>query len=94
MRQIAHAGVGLEEALAGIGLDFARRNAQQSRFARAVAPDQRHALAKTDGKVRIRNQRFAAKGEGDVLKQEKRGSSHRRYVGYCAAQRKGRVGGY
>ena len=45
LRQVAHRGARLHEALAPVGLDQPRRDLQQRRLARAVAPDQADPLA-------------------------------------------------
>ena len=73
--QVAHGGVGLEEAQAVIGLDFAGGDFQQRRFAGAVAPDQAQPVAALHREVGGIDQRLAAKSEADAL-QDENGRSH------------------
>ena len=49
LRQVAHQRSGLHENGATVRFDQPRRDFQQGRFARSVAPDQRHALTGRDG---------------------------------------------
>ena len=58
--------IGLHEALALVGRDLAGGDSQQRRFAGAVAPDQRDALAGRDGDLGAFQQRRHAEGEMDV----------------------------
>ena len=96
LRQVAHGGARLHEALAPVGLDQARGDPEQRRLARAVAPDQAHPLPRRHSELRPLQQRRAAKGELDVAELEKgRGGCHcRRCIApsrrdVCAAARGG-----
>ena len=74
LRQVADAGVRLQEAHAGIGLDLAGGDLEQRRLAGAVAADEAGSLAALDGEVGSREQgRAAAEREGDVLERQERG---------------------
>ena len=74
LRQIAHQRARLHENRAAVGLDQPGRDLEQGRFARAVAADQRHALAGRDRQLRAGQQRRAAEGERDVFELQKRRS--------------------
>ena len=64
--EIGHRQARLHEALARIGRDLAGGDAQQRRFAGAVAADQRDALARRDRQLRAGEQRRDAEREVDV----------------------------
>src|SRR6202035_2232323 len=68
LRQVAHHGSGLDEHGTAVRLDKRRRDLQQGRFAGSIAPDQRYALIRTDGKLRAREKWGAAEGQGDIFK--------------------------
>ena len=70
LRQIVDRRAGLGEALSGIGLDEPGGDAQQGRFARAVAPDEADPVAGRDGQPRAGKQRRHPEGEADVLQQK------------------------
>ena len=72
LRQIADGRARLHEAAAAIGFDYACRDLQQRRLARAVAPDQADALGRRHRKLDTCEQRRAAKGELDVLQLDQR----------------------
>ena len=74
LREIAHGGVGLEEAHALVRLGLGGGDAQKGRFARAVAADEGQPLAGRDGKLRPLQQGLAADGEFNALKRQKWGS--------------------
>ena len=74
LRQIADQRAGLHEHGAAIGLDQACCDLEQGRFARAVAPDQRHPLARRNAEFRRSQKRRAAEGECDVFELKKRRS--------------------
>ena len=65
--QVAHGGVGLEEAHALVRLGLGGGDAQKGRFARTVAADQRQPLAGRDGNLRPLQQGLAADGEFNAL---------------------------
>ena len=71
--QIAEGDAGLQEAAAGIGLDQPGGELQQRRLAGAVPPDQAEPLAGADRQFGAAQERRAAKGEPNVLKDEKGG---------------------
>jgi hypothetical protein len=56
-----------DKPLAGIGLDLPGGDAQQSRFARAVAPDQADPVAGCNRQSRAGKQWRHTEGEADVL---------------------------
>jgi hypothetical protein len=70
LRQVAQRGAGLEPTGAAIRLDEAGGEPQQGGLARAIAADQRQALAFGDGELGTCQQGVAAKGQGDVAKIE------------------------
>ena len=72
LRQIAHQRARLHEHRAAVRLDQTGRDLEQSRFARAIASDQRHALAGRDRQLRPGQQRRAAEGECDVFELQER----------------------
>ncbi len=74
LRQVAHQRARLDKHRAAIGLDQPGGNPQQSRFAGAVAADQRHALAGRDRQFGPGEQRRAAEGQRDVFELQKRRS--------------------
>ena len=86
LREVAHRRARLREARAAVGLDEPRRDLEQGRLARAVAPDQAHALALADRELGAFEQRRAAEGEVDVLQREQ-GRGHARRL-----RRRGRGG--
>ena len=62
-------------------LPQAGSNPEECRLARAVAPNQGHALAGTDGKLGALEQRRAAEGEVNIAELEKgRGGGHGRSI--------------
>ena len=71
LRQVADGGAGLHPALALVGLDHAGGDLEQRRLARAVAPDQRHALALGHGEFGVLENGTAAEGEADAAKVKK-----------------------
>ncbi len=71
LRQVAHQGSWLHENRAAIRLDEPGRDLQQRRFARAVAPDQRHALTGRNGQFRTREKRGPAECQCDVFELKK-----------------------
>ena len=73
LRQVADGRARLQEAAAGVGLDQPGGDLQERRLAGAVPADQAQALAGADRQLGAGQQRRAAKGEADVLKEEKRG---------------------
>ena len=73
LRQVADGGAGLDEAAAGIGGQQAGGDAQQARFAAAVASDQADTVAGADRERGAGQQWRGAEGEGDVLEGEQRG---------------------
>ncbi len=73
--QVTHRRVGLQEALAMIGLDLAGGDLEQGRFARAVAADKTDAVAALDDEIGGVDERLAAEGQADALQGEK-GRSH------------------
>ena len=73
LRQVAHGGAGLDEALARVLIDQAGGDFQQGGFARAVAADQAQPVAGRDGNIRPAQQRRGAEGEVDVGQEEDRG---------------------
>ena len=72
LRQIADGGAGLHKAAAAVGLDEARGDLQQRRFAGAVAADQADALTGGHRKLDARQQRRAAKSQRDILQLDQR----------------------
>ena len=68
LRQIAHHRARLHEDAARIRLNQFRRYLQKRRFAGAVAPDQRDALAGRHRQVGARQERGAAEGQLDAGK--------------------------
>ena len=82
LRQIADRRARLHEALALVGLDQPRRDPQQGRFARAVAPDQAHTLARGYRQPCAFQQRRAPEGQSDVGElEERRSVGHRLRMG-------------
>ncbi|KPH86475.1 hypothetical protein GLUCOINTEAF2_0202783 [Komagataeibacter intermedius AF2] len=71
LRQVAHGGAGLDENGAVIGLYLTRGNAQKGGLAAAIAPDKADALARANAEARAIEQRRAAKGQGNILKEKK-----------------------
>ena len=65
---------GCMKTVPAIGLDQPGRDLEQRRFARAVAPDQRHALARRNRKFRTGEKRRTAEGKRNVLELKKRRS--------------------
>jgi hypothetical protein len=76
LRQVAHGGAWLHEALAPVGLDEARGDLEQGGFARAVAADEAGALAGGNREVRAHDQGRAAEGESRILEGQKRRKCH------------------
>ena len=72
LRQVADGGARLHEALAAVGLDQSRRDLEQRRLARAVAPDEADALSRRDGEIDPVEQRRAAEGERDISELKER----------------------
>ena len=72
--QVAHGGVGLEEAHALVRLGLGGGDAQKGGFARAVTADEGQPLAGRDGHLRPLQQGLAADCEFDALERQKRGS--------------------
>ena len=72
--QVAHGGVGLEEAHALVRLGLGGGDAQKGGFARAVTADEGQPLAGRDGNLRPLEKGLAADGEFDALERQKRGS--------------------
>src|SRR5262249_16302863 len=71
LRQIADGCTRLHKARAVVGLDEARGDAKQARFAGTVAADQAHALAGGDRKLRTLQQRRAAESERNIAELQK-----------------------
>ena len=71
LREIADRGAGLHPALALVRLDHAGGDLEERRLARAVAPDERHALALGDGEFGIFENGPAAEGEADATEMKK-----------------------
>ena len=67
LRQIAHAVVGMQEALAAVTLGEAGGDLHQRRLARAVAADEADAVAFLHAQLRPVEQRRAAEREVDVF---------------------------
>ena len=67
---------GLDPDLAGIGLDDPGHKLHQGRLARAVAPDQRAALAFRQRELHAGKQRAPAKGELDIGEGEEGRTGH------------------
>ena len=67
LRQVLDRRAGLSKTLAGIGLDQPGGDAQQRRFAGAVAPDQADPVAGCNGQRRAGKQRRRTEGQADVL---------------------------
>ena len=66
------AQAGLAPHRARVGNDFAADDLQQRRFARAVAADDAHALARLDQQARVVEQRQMAVGHPDVIERDER----------------------
>ena len=67
LRQVAQGRAGLQEDFAAVGLDLSGGDLHQGRLARAVATDQRDALAGQDVQLDAGQERRAAEGEADAI---------------------------
>ena len=75
LRQVADGGAGLHPALALVGLDHAGGDLEKRRLARAVAPDERHALALGNSEFGVFENGAAAEGQADAAEM-KENSAH------------------
>ena len=79
LRQGGDGGAGLGEARAPVEDRLARQDAQQGRLARAIAADQRQALAGRNAEIDAVQDRLVAEVEADAGQREKGWVSHRSF---------------